>query len=489
MKQKNLFKISALLLAAVAWSVPAIAEEHHHNEHGENCSHAHEEEHAPLHGENCAHSHDEKTSHETHEHVHGENCSHTHAAHSREEHNHAHATHAACDGNTHSDHTHVHSHEAHAHDSHEHSHHETVITISERARQSVAMETEKVSAAPVVSSKSYYGQMLIPPAAVETSALTANGSVRFFVRPGQKVDAGTPLYAVSSPELVEMSANMKDADAALARSRAELESLKFRLARLAEIGVKNSELENEARFKEAEIISLEIAAERSRALWKQATAGANFSDGTLTVFAKNPATVQSLDLNEGAWGERGQSALSLIKSAPLEFKGVAFGNDDFSNAAAELVISLAKQTLRLAGTLRIASQIDETTQARTIYFVPENLPEKIFPGQVARLDVFIPETTQGKFVLVPNSAVIKVGVDDVVFVGDPNDPNKFTARKVKTLPSRRGMTPVSDIHAGETVVSKGGYELKYVLPADGNAPNRKTAGHFHADGKFHEGEH
>ena len=487
MKQKNLFKISALFLAAVTWSVPAIAEEHHH-EHGEhshdNAEHAHneatpaehnhdehdheeaehdhEEQHTHQHDKNCSHSHEEKTSHETHEHEHGENC----------------------DGHDHAEH----AHDDHDHD-HNHAHHETVITISERARQSIAMETEKVSAAPVVSSKSYYGQMLIPPAAVETSALTANGSVRFFVRPGQKVDAGTPLYAVSSPELVEMSANMKDADAALARSRAELESLKLRLARLAEIGVKNSELENEARFKEAEIISLEIAAERSRALWKQATAGANFSDGTLSVFAKNPATVQSLDLNEGAWGERGQSALSLIKSAPLEFKGVAFGNDDFSNAAAELVISFAKQTLRLAGTLRIASQIDETTQARTIYFVPENLPEKIFPGQVARLDVFIPETTQGKFVLVPNSAVIKVGVDDVVFVCDPNDPNKFTARKVKTLPSRRGMTPVSDIHAGETVVSKGGYELKYVLPADGNAPKRKTAGHFHADGKFHEGEH
>ncbi|MBQ8723258.1 MAG: hypothetical protein IJY80_03105, partial [Opitutales bacterium] len=63
MKQKNLFKISALFLAAVAWSVPANAEEHHHE-----------------HGENCAHDHDEKNSHETHEHVHGENCSHNHNA-------------------------------------------------------------------------------------------------------------------------------------------------------------------------------------------------------------------------------------------------------------------------------------------------------------------------------------------------------------------------------------------------------------------------
>ena len=473
MKQKNLFKISALFLAAVAWSVPANAEEHHH-EHGENCAHDHDE-----HSHTSGEADSGRFHKDEHSHQHDENCTHDHG---HEHAGHTHDDHAACDGH---DHDHAHG----AHDSHAHSHDETVITISDRARRSIALATEKVSAAPVVSAKSYYGQMMVPPAAVETSALTANGSVRFFVRAGQKVSTGTPLYAVASPELVEMSANVKDADAALSRSRAELDSLKLRLSRLAEIGVKNSELENEARFKEAEIVSLEIAAERSRALWQQATAGSVFTNGTLLVPARRDGIVQSLDLTEGAWGERGQSALTLIKSAPLEFKGTAFGNDDFSNAFAELAIRIGDKTERFAGTLRVASQIDETTQARTIYFVPEKLSEKIYPGQIARLDVFSPEAADGKFVLVPNSAVIKVGVDDVVFVCDATDPNKFTARKVKTLPSRRGMTPVSDIHAGETVVSKGGYELKYVLPVDGNAPKRKAAGHFHADGKFHEGEH
>lgn len=475
---KNLLPLSVLFLAAVAWSVPAFAEEHHRHEHGENCSHNHAHEHA----ESTEHQHEAHETHaHSHDHAHGESCSgHHDHAHERvpaETHTHEHGE--SCSGG-----------HGHAHDTHAgHNHHETPITISDRARESVAMETEKVSAAPVVSGKSYYGQMLIPPASVETSALTANGSVRFFVRPGQKVAAGAPLYAVSSPDLVEMSANVKDAEAALTRSRAELDSLKIRLSRLAEIGVKNSELENEARFKEAEIVSLEIAAERSRALWQQATAGANFTDGTLTVFAKNAATVQSLEIAEGAWGERGQSALSLIKTASLEFKGTAYGNDDFSNASAELVIRLGKETLRFAGTLRTEAQIDAATQTRNVYFVPENLPGKIYPGQVARLDVFTPESAHEKFVLVPNSAVIKVGIDDIVFVCDAKDPNKFLARKVKTLPSRRGMTPVSDVHAGETVVTKGGYELKYVLPADGNAPKRKAAGHFHADGKFHEGEH
>ena len=103
--------------------------------------------------------------------------------------------------------------------------------------------------------------------------------------------------------------------------------------------------------------------------------------------------------------------------------------------------------------------------------------------------MFPRDAAGGAFVSVPSSAVIKVGTDDVVFVRDPHDENAFFARKVETLPSRRGMTPVKGVAVGETVVSEGGYELKYVLPTDGNGPAKKAAGHFHADGKFHEGEH
>ena len=40
---------------------------------------------------------------------------------------------------------------------------------------------------------------------------------------------------------------------------------------------------------------------------------------------------------------------------------------------------------------------------------------------------------------------------------------------------------------GQRIVVKGGAELRYLLPADGQ--KKKSAGHFHADGKFHEREH
>lgn len=85
-------------------------------------------------------------------------------------------------------------------------------------------------------------------------------------------------------------------------------------------------------------------------------------------------------------------------------------------------------------------------------------------------------------VSIPDSAVVKVGVDDVVFVEVSE--GKFAMVKVHAGTSRRGLTRFR-AHPGQKIVVKGGYELKYLIPGDGE---KKKAGHFHADGVFHEGK-
>ena len=82
--------------------------------------------------------------------------------------------------------------------------------------------------------------------------------------------------------------------------------------------------------------------------------------------------------------------------------------------------------------------------------------------------------------------MVKVGVNDVVFIKTGED--AFVMKKVQILPARQGKTPVKGLIPGQTIVTKGGYELKYILPAEGSG-SKKAAGHFHADGQFHEGEH
>lgn len=411
-------------------------------------------------------------------HEHDAACAHDHETHAHETgHDHdAHETHAGHEDEKCGEQAHARAHAEHAHSYDEDA--GTRIEISPRARQSVAMCFEKISEVPVSAMRSYYGQMRVPADAVKTAALT----------PGQSVEIGTPLYSLDSPDLIAMRNDLAQAEADLARAQSNLAALETRLARLAEIGTKNGSLESEAAFLRAEIPVLSAAAERSRGLWRSATDNAELRDGKLIVSSPFAGKIQSLDLSEGAWGERGAGVLTLVAPRSLEFKGSAFGADAFAGTLARLAVAVEGETRRFAGTLRVSEQIDEATQSRTIYFVPENLPKSVYSGQVARLEVFRRDEADEGFVSVPSSAVIKVGVDDVVFVRDPHDENAFFARKVKTRPARRGTTPVKGVRAGEIVVVKGGYELKYVLPAGGNAP-KKTAGHFHADGKFHEGEH
>ena len=89
------------------------------------------------------------------------------------------------------------------------------------------------------------------------------------------------------------------------------------------------------------------------------------------------------------------------------------------------------------------------------------------------------EDSNNRFVVMPTNEDLRK--DDYMEIGE----GKFAMVKVHAGTSRRGMTPVSGLTPGQKIVVKGGYELKYIIPGDGD---KKKAGHFHADGVFHEGE-
>ncbi|MFR4417168.1 MAG: hypothetical protein ACLT8E_07220 [Akkermansia sp.] len=89
------------------------------------------------------------------------------------------------------------------------------------------------------------------------------------------------------------------------------------------------------------------------------------------------------------------------------------------------------------------------------------------------MDLYSHDAATEGFIPVPNSAVVKVGVNDVVFIKAGND--TFVMKKVETLPSRQGKTPVKGLMPGQTIVTKGGYELKYILPT-GDAGRRRRPG-------------
>ena len=428
--------------------------------------------------------------HDEHQHKEGETCT---EGHDHKEHTHPDGT--VCTGD--------HDHEGHQHaegkactDDHDHDKPSAggagaledmiPLHVDEKARHSLDMRFEKVTAVPHGAEKTLHGQMVIPPHAVNTYALPAAGRVTFHVKSAQQVRKGQLLYTLASPDIVEMEGAAAQAKAELNRGIADLAALKERRDTLEKIGTKNSELNTTIRFKETEEESLKAALKASENKLKLATASGELKDNLLYVYAAADGSVQSVDMTQGAWGEQGAPALVMTNKGELEFATTIYGADPVHYAKAQLALTRGKNTELLDGSLRVADQVDPATQSRALYFTPDRLPEGTHAGQLARLDLYSRDSATDGFIPVPNSAVVKVGVNDVVFIKTGED--AFVMKKGQILPARQGKTPVKGLIPGQTIVTKGGYELKYILPAEGSG-SKKAAGHFHADGQFHEGEH
>lgn len=444
----------------------------HKHEDGSACTadHGHEE-HQHKEGETCTEGH----AHEEHTHADGSVCT---GDHGKEGHQHAEGE--ACTGD------HDHEHEEAAGKSSGQLGDMIPVHVDEKARHSLDMRFEKVTEVPHGAEKTLHGQMVIPPHAVTTYALPAAGRVTFSVKSAQQVRKGELLYTLASPDIVEMEGNASQAQAALDRAAAELATLKQRRSQLEKIGTQNSELNTSIQFKEAEIHSLQAALAASNNKLKLVTDSGALKNNLLHVYAAADGSVQSVNMTQGSWGEQGAPALVMTNKGELEFTTTIYGADPVHYAKAQLALTSGKNTELLNGTLRVADQVDPSTQSRTLYFVPDRMPEGTHAGQLARLDLYSHDSATDGFIPVPNSAVVKVGVNDVVFIKAGDD--TFVMKKVETLPARQGKTPVKGLTPGQTIVTKGGYELKYILPT-GDAGSKKAAGHFHADGQFHEGEH
>ena len=99
----------------------------------------------------------------------------------------------------------------------------------------------------------------------------------------------------------------------------------------------------------------------------------------------------------------------------------------------------------------------------------------------------VTDETENARVAVPSQCIVSIGLQPTVFIRDEHDANRFIAVPVTPGLSGGGWTAVEGLPEPHCeIVSDGVYELKLSLPAEGG---KKTSGHFHADGVFHEGEH
>ena len=478
----------------------------HEHEHGEGCTHDHgaeatEHQHEHVHGEGCTHDHGAEATEHKHEHVHGEGCTHDHVAEAAE-HEHVHGEGCTHDHGTEAtEHKHEHG-ETCTHD-HGHSHGEScshdhggscsggdapvLVTADAHARHISAMKIEAVPAAGLALQHSLYGYLTVPSHGLETYSLPCGGRISLRVKSAQSVKKGEVLYTVISPEVSELVADIKKQEAAITRCGEEIDSISQRLARLQSAGTTSSDLTEQLNFKNAEKRQLQRELEVTHTKLNILVMGAEITPEngmpTLVVRATSDGIVRNVGITQGSWGEQGAPVVTMSNLASMEVVGTLYGNDvpDFSTIRATRLSGRNQQ--ELTGTWRMAEQVDPEKQTRNLFFTPDALPADARPGQLCRLDMYADGGEQG-YVNIPDSALVKVGIDDVVFL--EIKVGTFAMVKVQAGTSRRGMTPVKGLIPGQKLVVKGGYELRYLLPADGS--QQKKAGHFHADGKFHEGE-
>ena len=451
----------------------AKAEEH---VHGPGCSHDHAadakaEEH--VHGPGCSHDHAAETKAE--EHVHGSGCSHDHAAEAKaEEHVHG----PGC---------------SHDHAGHSHAPGETcsggdaiIVEADARARDLVNMRIETVPTASEVLVHSLYGYLTTPDHAMQTYALPCGGRIMLHVKSAQQVKKGDLLYSLQSPDIMEQQAEVIRINAALQRCEAEIATLESRIAELSAAGTRNKDLEVELANKKAEHAQQQHEFTAVQTRLRMLTLGGTLSEkDSLTVLevrAEADGTVRNVGVTQGSWGEQGAPVVSMSNVQEMEIATTIYGSDVPQFTTIRATIPTGREQQAVAGTWRLAEEVDAATRTRELYFSPSAIPAGVQPGRLCRLDLYNAGNSHG-MVSIPDTAVVKVGVDDVVFVEIAE--GKFAMVKVHAGTSRRGMTPVAGLTPGQKIVVKGGYELKYLIPGDGQA---KKAGHFHADGVFHEGE-
>jgi len=365
---------------------------------------------------------------------------------------------------------------------------EEIFKVNPRTRAIIDMQIERVPQSGQILLNSLYGYLDTPAYSSENYILPVAGRIHLDVRDAQRVEKGALLYTIESPSIADTIASKSELQADLTRNHSELSSLQNRVKLLKAAGTRKIELDEQILFKQAEekqiAAKIRIISQKLSSMSMGAKLIEKDGRSLLAIHARSSGTIRNLGSSQGSWGEQGSTVISMSQSQGLEIVASIYSGDNQDYKYARATIPTGRERSSVDGKLRIDEQFDSATQTRKLYFRPENLPAGARTGQLCRIDLYGDAPKGSKSISIPNSAIIKVGIDDVVFTEEA--PGEFKAHKVQTGNSRRGMTPVIGLEENSKIVTKGGYELKFILPS---STPKKVSGHFHADGKFHEGAH
>ena len=353
----------------------------------------------------------------------------------------------------HEEHEHEHGHEhEHEHEQgHEHVHehaHGAAVTVSAAAQKTLGLKTVPLARRRVTATFALPGRFELAPDARFATVAPAPGRIHIKVKALGTVKRGDVLFEIESFDLA-------------AKDR-EIAVLEKRLAAYKEVGLSNAELASQLDVKRSERTAF--------------VGDAEIRGTTLVVRASADGLVERLETNEGAQVEAGATIVTGLHPDRIRLRA-------FVTPGELARLTVGQEALCKGATGRLAFGYGEATDVYVEF--PDGAPQAR-PGERASADCVLDASAPESFA-VPTAAIVRNGLDPVVFVRDEHDADTFLAVPVVPGASGSGWTAITGLDDPDAeVVTDGVYELKLALAAQSG--NKKAAGHFHADGTFHEGE-
>ncbi len=428
-----------------------------------------------AHGEACDHDRGAEAQPAIPEaHAHGEACDHDHdeaESKSAEEEGHAHGE--ACD----QDHS-----EAEGGDA---------IDLPAGAAKLLGMTFATVTRRAVAGTARFPGRFEWEPDACRVYPVPVGGRIELRVRTMQRVEPGTVLFVLRSPAWAELCGAVREAEAGVAFARSEADAVRARLMPLREAGVRHAELEMALAVKEAEGVRAERTLEAAEGRRRIVLALCREADGALEFVAEEQGVVESLEALPGAWVEAGAKVAVVVRPERIRFRADGLEPElgavrDGMSGFVEPLKGVGSADERAAGRIELGLAVHAATRSRPVYLRPFEVAPWMVSGRSGVLSVPVEVSAEGALA-VPSGCVVADGLRSVVFVRDSAAGDRYRVCEVGVGASDGDWTEIRGVAAGATVVLHGAYELKLAVPSA--AAPRKTAGHFHADGQFHEGAH
>jgi len=404
------------------------------------------------------------------------------------------------------------------------------IAVPEAVRQNLGITFAKVERRRVASTVRLPGRFELLPSARREYRAAGAGRVELLVRQYERVEPGTPLYRLQSPEWAKLKQQLQDDQAAARRAAAEVKAaeagkteaekvvaiLRERIAVLGEAGARRIELELQLAEKQASLPRLDAdinakhaeAEAASQRLPLTLSAAASLlglpveeltkevkptgaGDPTpkwrtieeIEVRAVAAGQVETFGVTNGSWAEQAQLVLATADPQAVRFRASALQSDlgNFADGSVATIIApagSAKDAIR--GKVTIGLEANAGTRTVELVITPERLAPWARPGVTSFAEIIKDEAAEPE-PAIPVAAVVQDELARVYFRRDPKDPDKVIRVEGDFgVSDGRWIAVRSGLREGDEVVLDGVFELK--LTGTGKA---QGGGHFHADGTWH----